>query len=172
MTAALNIPVIETERLVLRGPRESDFEAHAAFMSSDRSQFVGGPQDRWNSWKGLLGQYGHWALRGYGFWTISDHATEVPLGKCGFIYNDGWSEPELGWHIYASAEGKSIAFEAVSAARAHGVTMGLDGVISYIDPANTRSLRLAERLGARFERKGEVIGHPCHIYRHPKTEAA
>lgn len=171
--AALQIPLVETDRLILRGPREEDFEAHVAFMASDRSHFVGGPQDRWNSWKGLLGQFGHWALRGYGFWTIADRASDAPLGKCGFLYNDGWSEPELGWHVYAEAEGKGIAFEAVTAARAYGAkAFGLDGTISHIAPDNTRSRRLAERLGATYERDGEIVDTACHIYRHPKVGGA
>ncbi|WP_146346195.1 GNAT family N-acetyltransferase [Falsiphaeobacter marinintestinus] len=166
----LPIPVIETERLLLRGPREDDFEAHATFMASDRSGFVGGPQDRWGSWRGLLGQFGHWALRGFGFWTVTARKTGEPLGKTGFIDNDGWDETELGWHVYEQAEGKGIAFEAVQAVRAYGAEKrGLDGVISYIDPANTRSVKLAERLGATFERTGEVVGKPCHVYRHPKV---
>lgn len=164
----LPIPVIETERLVLRGPREADFEAHVAFMASARARYVGGPQDRYSCWKGLLAQYGHWVLRGYGFWMIADRQTDAPLGKCGFINNDGWDEPELGWHVYEQAEGKGIASEAVIAARAYGAAeFGLDGVISYIAPANDRSIRMAERLGAVFERDGTLLGKICKVYRHP-----
>ncbi|AAV96485.1 GNAT family N-acetyltransferase [Ruegeria pomeroyi] len=169
----LSIPVIETERLILRGPRESDFEAFAAFGASDRSRFVGGPFPRFRSWGGFLATYGHWALRGYGMWMVEERATGATAGRIGFIFNDGWDEPELGWHIFDGFEGKGYAYQAASAARAHGAQhFGLDGVISYIDPANTRSLRLAERLGAQYERDGEVAGHPCQVWRHPHQGAA
>ena len=38
---SLAIPVLETERLVLREPREADFPAMLAFNDSPRSGFVG-----------------------------------------------------------------------------------------------------------------------------------
>ncbi|NDW45267.1 GNAT family N-acetyltransferase [Ruegeria sp. PrR005] len=169
----LSIPVIETENLILRGPRESDFEAFAAFGASERSRFVGGPFPRFRSWGGFLATYGHWALRGYGMWMVEERATGATAGRIGFIFNDGWDEPELGWHIFDGFEGKGYAYQAAHAARAHGAQhFGLDGVISYIDPANTRSLRLAERLGAQYERDGEVAGHPCQVWRHPQQGTA
>ncbi|MDK3020271.1 GNAT family N-acetyltransferase [Pseudodonghicola flavimaris] len=169
---SLPIPVIETDRLVLRGPVESDFDAHAALMASERSRFIGGPQDRAIAWRGFSGSIGHWVLRGYGMWVIADKADDTPLGRVGFINADGWDEPELGWHLYESAEGQGVAHEAALAARAYGAAQfGLDGVISYIDPANLRSQALAARLGAEIERDGEVMGHACQVWRHPKQEA-
>lgn len=165
----LPIPVIETDRLILRAPAAADLEAHVTFMASDRSRFVGGPQDRWPACKGFASGLGHWVLKGFGFWTIADKATDDALGKTGFIDADGWDEPELGWQLYEQAEGKGIAFEAVTAARAFGAQhFGLDGVISYLNPANTRTVALAERLGARFERDGELLGIDCQVWRHPK----
>ena len=65
------------------------------------------------------------------------------------IFNDGWDEPELGWHIYDGFEGKGYAYQATIAARRYSARhFGLDRVISYIDPENTRSVALAERLDA------------------------
>ena len=173
MTATLSIPVIETERLILRGPRESDFEAFATCSASDRALFVGGPYTRQRSWVSFLAQYGHWALRGYGMWMLEDRATGGIAGRVGIIRNDGWDEPELGWHIYDGFEGKGLAYEAAHAARAHAANhLGLDRVISYIVPDNTRSAALAQRLGATIERDGEVSGHPCHVWRHPSAKGA
>lgn len=173
MTQPLNIPVIETDRLILRGPCEDDFEAFAEFGASDRSKFVGGPYTRHRSWGGFLATYGHWALRGYGMWMVQDRASGDTAGRIGMIFNDGWDEPELGWHIFDGFEGRGLAYEGAKAARDHAAAhQGLDGVISYIDPDNTRSVALAKRLGAFRESDGMVAGHPCHIYRHPKAEAA
>ena len=167
----LQIPVVETERLILRGPREADFEAIAAFGTSARSKWVGGPYPRRLSWRAFLGGYGHWALRGYGMWMIEDRASGATAGRVGMIFNDGWDEPELGWHLFDGFEGKGLAHEAALAARAYAAAhQGLDGVISYIMPENTRSIALAERLGATYERVGAVADHPCHVYRHPRQE--
>lgn len=169
----LDIPMIETDRLILRGPRESDFDAFAEFSASDRARFVGGPYPRHRAWGGFLATYGHWALRGYGMWMLEERSSGKTAGRIGFIFNESWDEPELGWHVYDPFEGKGIAFEAASAARAFGVAhFGLDGVISYIDPENARSIALADRLGAAYERDGTVAGHPCHVYRHPRQEVA
>ncbi|MQQ08625.1 GNAT family N-acetyltransferase [Epibacterium sp. SM1979] len=169
----LPIPELETQRLVLRAPRKKDFAAHVEFMASDRAKYVGGPQDRPDAWRGYCSGIGHWVLRGYGMWMIADKKDDTPLGRVGFIYHEGWDEPELGWHLYVHAEGKGIAFEATRAARAFGAQeYKLDGVISYIAPLNTRSIALATRLGARFERDGELLGKVCQVWRHPAEGSA
>ncbi len=168
MNLAPHAPTIDTSDLVLRGYVESDFEAFAAFGASERARFVGGPQDRWDSWRAFLAGVGHWALRGFGMWMVEHRETGRVAGRVGHIFNDGWDEPELAWHIYDDFEGKGLAYQATLAARAHAArNFGLDQVISYIDPANARSVALAKRLGATFERDGVLLGKPCHIYRHP-----
>lgn len=172
-TLSVHIPVIETERLILREPRMEDFEAHVAFATSDRSRFVGGPFDRWGAWRGFSSALGHWLLYGCGFWMLEDKATGKPAGRVGVIKPDGWPEPELGWHVYEGFEGKGIAFEAAIAARAYAQNlMGFTPLISQIDHENTRSRALAERMGATVEREGEILGQPCLIYRHRKGGAA
>ncbi len=168
---SVEIPTVETDRLILREARESDLEALANFMMSERSYFVGGPLDRSNSWRLISGSLGHWLLRGYGMWYIHHKADDRVIGACGFIFREGWDEPELSWNVHDGYEGKGIAFEAASAARAYGAKhFDLDGVISYLDPSNTRSINLAKRLGAKYERDGGMPGTPMvQIYRHPTT---
>jgi len=166
---AFDIPTLRTDRLILRANRESDLDAVAAFMASDRSHIIGGPRDRVDCWKMIAGNLGHWALRGYGFWTMEDAASGQPAGGVGFVFREGWEEPELGWHVYGGFEGQGLAFEAACAARDHGAAhFGLNGVVSNIDPKNARSRALAERMGARVEREGTLLGHPCLVYRHPE----
>lgn len=167
----VDIPVIETERLILRAPRHEDLDAVADFMASPRSRFVGGPVNRTVAWRQNCVVVGHWVLRGYGMWTVEDRQSGKTAGRVGFIFHDGWPEPELGWHIYNGFEGQGIAFEAAKAARQAGPSFGLDGVISLIDAENTRSLALADRLGARFEREAKIGDDPMLIYRHPKEAA-
>jgi len=163
------VPTLETENLILRAPQESDLDAMAAFMQSERSHWIGGPKNRFETWRGLLSILGHWALRGYGLWHIEEKSSGKSIGTVGILKHDGWDEPELGWHVYDGFEGKGYAFEAAFAARAYAAQkFGLDGVISHIDPTNTRSVALAKRLGATYERDGQVLGHACHNYRHPK----
>ena len=169
----VNIPTIETDRLILRAPLESDLDALETFYASERSHRVGGPLDRVGCWRLIAFNFGHWLMRGFGMWHIHHKSDDRMIGACGFIFREGWDEPELGWNVHNGYEGQSIAFEAASAARSFGTEhFDLDGVISYLDPANTRSVALAKRLGATFERKGTFLGHNVDIYRHPKQGAA
>lgn len=171
MTLALNIPTLTTGRLTLRAPRESDLEAMAAFGASDRNLFVGGPMDRWQVWRGLLANIGHWALRGYGFWSVDTKGGDF-VGRVGVIFHDGWPEPELAWHLFDGFEGKGYAWEAAAAARRHAYdVLSMGPLISMVDPANVRSVALAGKLGATFERADPGQINPFHVYRHPGPEA-
>ena len=168
------IPTLETDRLILRAPSESDLDAEVAFYASDRSAYVGGPLPREQVWRMLAAFLGHWSMRGYGFWGIDDKETGEYLGRAGLWFPEGWPEREIGWALMAGAEGRGIALEAATMARNHAYgTLGWDSAISLIAPGNDRSVALAERLGARFDyeyvhpRFGKTL-----VYRHPKREAA
>lgn len=169
-TFPLPIPVLTTARLTLRAPVEADFPAMLAFNDSPRSSFVGGGRDRQWVWRGLLANIGHWALRGYGFYSVDTTAGDF-IGRVGVIYHDGWEEPELAWHLYDGFEGQGYAMEAALAARAdYHARVTTQPPISYIDVTNTRSEALALRLGATRERTlNDDRGHD-HVYRHPAPQ--
>lgn len=167
------IPTLNTERLILRAPCEADFDAECAFYASPRAEYVGGQLSREQVWRMLACFVGHWAFRGYGFWGIEDRETGAYLGRAGLWFPEGWPEPEIGWTLMAEAEGRGIAFEAALAARAHAYdTLGWTTAISLIAPENTRSIALAERLGAVLDREWvhDRFGRTL-IYRHPAPEA-
>lgn len=172
---SIPVPRLETERLVLRGPLASDWDALRAFsMDPERMHFIGGAVTRdYDVWRGMTAMVGHWIWNGYGLWTLEDKITGQPAGRVGILDNVEWPEPELAWHLFAGFEGKGLAQEAAMVIRAYAAdTLGLDGLISPIDAANTRSRALAERLGATVEREGELLGKPCLIYRHPSLKEA
>ncbi|WP_370399222.1 GNAT family N-acetyltransferase [Sulfitobacter sp. JB4-11] len=173
MTTRLTIPTIETENLRLRCPELDDFEAFAAFRLSDRSEHVGGPCTRTQAFDKLSEIIGHWHLRGYGRWMVADKATDKALGVVGPFYPDDWPEPEIAWSVFAGAEGRGVAFEASVAARRFAYdTLGWPTAISCISPGNTRSVALAERLGAvREDDFTTVDGLHLQVYRHPAPEA-
>ena len=85
-----------------------------------------------------------------------------------------WPEREIGWSVYDPAiEGTGIAREAAEAVRAWAyTTLGWTTAVSYIDPDNAASIRLAERLGCTLDEAAEKPeGEPCLVYRHPAPEA-
>ncbi|MDJ0628202.1 MAG: GNAT family N-acetyltransferase [Rhodobacter sp.] len=167
------IPVIETERLVLRGPTEADFPPLAAFYASDRSKFVGGPMTPEQTWRALASEVGHWALKGYGRWAVEIAATAEFIGLIGLWNPQGWPEEELGWDLMNGFEGKGYATEAALAARSFAYdTLGWPAVMSLIKPENVKSIALAERMGAAYERDFTHERHgPMGIWRHPGPEA-
>lgn len=168
------IPVLTTPRLTLRAPRLGDFDAYAAFRASDRAAFVGGPDPRARAWSQFAAIAGQWALRGYGRWLVADRATDAPLGVVGLHHPDDWPEPELAWSLFAAGEGRGLAGEAATAARDHAYrVLGWTTIVSFVDPANRRSARLAERLGCRSDGvfRHDTLGEMA-IQRHPGPEAA
>ncbi len=174
MNVDFRIPELETARLRLRLPRMDDLPAHAEFRASPRSKGVGGPSDHAASFEHLAGIIGQWRLRGYGRWMVADKETDEPYGIVGVYHPEDWPEPEIGWSIYANAEGRGIAHEAALATR-HYVynTLGWDRVVSLIMDDNDRSIRLAERLGCR---RTDVFEHPefgkLNIWVHPARGAS
>ena len=170
MIALTGIPVIETDRLRLRGPRAADFEPWAAFMATDRARFVGGPAGRATSWRGFCHLTGHWLHRGFSMFILADKATDAAMGMAGPWFPEGWPEPEIGWSIWdAAAEGRGLAQEAALAARRFAYdSLGWTTAISLIAEGNDRSAALALRLGAVEEGRfvHETFG-PSRIFRHP-----
>ncbi|MBC7143307.1 MAG: GNAT family N-acetyltransferase [Rhodobacteraceae bacterium] len=166
----MTAPTLQTERLTLRAPRLADFERWAEFFASDRSRHERGPLDRIEGYKTWAADVALWTLRGYGPFGLDDRATGDYLGEVGIYQPEGYPGPELGWFVVPEAEGKGYAAEA---ARAHAFRdLGWTTAVSYIDPANARSIALAERLGAIRDEKAAHPGDtPCLVYRHRAPEA-
>ena len=64
-------PVLETERLILRVPRLSDFEAYAAMgQDEENMRFIGGAAPRSVAWRKFLQMPGAWLLQGFAMFTV------------------------------------------------------------------------------------------------------
>ncbi|MDR9485675.1 MULTISPECIES: GNAT family N-acetyltransferase [Sediminimonas] len=163
-----SIPVIETQRLVLRGPEPQDYPNFKATFSSYRSRFMGGPLNDYEAWMLYAAEIGHWQIRGYGMWMIHDRDTDKTLGMAGGWFPAKWPEPEIAWIIWPEVAGHGYALEATHAARDYFYdTLGWSGAVSYIDPKNLDSIRLAERLGAVKDAAAPSIDGHDAVYRHP-----
>ncbi|MBV8536674.1 MAG: GNAT family N-acetyltransferase [Alphaproteobacteria bacterium] len=151
-------PVLETQRLRLRGWRESDFDPYARMMAdADVARFIGGAMARNDAWRSMATIIGHWAVRGYGFWVVERKTDGAFLGRIGLWQPEGWPGVEVGWGLDRPYWGQGYASEAAHAAFDHGFrTLPVARLISLIDPKNTPSQRVAERLG-------EVKGAPATI---------
>jgi RimJ/RimL family protein N-acetyltransferase len=172
VSAALAIPELETERLLLRAFRGDDLDAFAEFCASESlTRFVGGTSDRRGTWGRIAAYLGHWTLHGYGHWAIEDKISGRFVGYSGLWNPEGWPEPELIWGLMADAHGRGFATEAARRAREYAYRdLGWRTVASFIAPENLPSQRVARRLGARLERDLQLFATTVGLYRHPGPE--
>lgn len=175
MIALSGVPVLTTERLVLRAPQAGDWPAFDAMLASDRGQFIRtGDYDLSNTWRGFCHLIGHWAVRGFGMFVWQAKSDPTPLGMTGPWFPETWPEREIGWSVWnPAAEGKGLAHEAAFAARDWAYrALGWTTAVSYVAEGNARSRALALRLGAVVDTAAQSIGTPpCLVFRHPAPEA-
>ena len=162
------VPSLDIPNLRLRQFAEADLDDYAALCAdAEVMRYLGdrGPLSRDDAWRQLAMLIGHWTLRGYGMWAVEELGSGAFVGRVGLHYPEGWPEPELGWALARRYWGRGYAFEAATAAlRIAFVTLGWPRAVSLIAPSNLRSIRLAERLGERFERNLVVRGHEVSLY--------
>jgi RimJ/RimL family protein N-acetyltransferase len=158
---------IETERLVLRTFRESDTDAYAEMVGdAEVMRFLGGKvMSRQEAWRNMAMVLGHWGLRGYGFWAVEERESGEMIGRVGCWRPEGWPALEVGWTLRRAYWGRGYATEAARASLEHAFdALGETHVVSLIDPNNSASIRVAERLGERPEGEWEVFGIKVLIY--------
>lgn len=165
--APIEAPILTTERLLLRMLQHSDFEEYAAIhMDAEVTRFTMRKQlDRIESWRHMATIVGHWHLRGFGMWGVFERETGRLAGRVGFHQPEGWPDFELGWTIGREFWGKGYAPEAARRCLAFAFTeMQRDHVISLIDPENTSSIRVAEKIGETLEGDFQLGEHRLLVY--------
>ncbi len=157
MTGSAQAPRIETERLVLRETRATDFHACARLWADERVvRHIGGqPSTPTASWARMLRFPGLWALLGYGYWTLETKAGDF-VGQVGLadfkrdVTVDIDGVPEGGWVLSPDHHGKGYATEAMTAVLDWADThLDAPRTCCLIDPDNAASIRVAEKLGYR-----------------------
>ena len=160
--------VLETERLRLRGFRNDDLDTYAAICADPEvMQYIGtgATLNRTDTWRSMANILGHWQLLGYGMFAIESKATGELMGRAGFLDPPGWPGFEVGWLLGRSHWGHGYALEAAIASRDYAfASLGREKIISLIRPGNTRSVRVAERLGEKLVGEVEVLGSKALIY--------
>jgi len=166
---------IETDRLLMRQWRQTDFDIYAGYYESEETaRYVGGQMTRDKAWRHMSAIVGHWVLKGFGLWAVEEKASGDLIGCIGLWEPEGWPELEVGYWLLNSAHGKGYATEAAVQARDYAYTeLGAKTLVSYIDPRNESSKRVAERMGAWLEDTIELLDFGPHcVYRHPGPEGS
>lgn len=169
----IKIPIIETERLILRAACEDDFSPYRDFYAdAEASAFYGGPLDAGAAWRKFAADLGHWQLHGYGMWTLEVKSARQMVGGCGIVLPYGWPHRELTWWIAPAGRRKGLAFEASNAVLLHAYDeWRWDRVLTYMDDENDPARRLALKLGGKvIERTDFPDGRQRDIYILPRPK--
>jgi RimJ/RimL family protein N-acetyltransferase len=144
--------VIETERLLLRGWQPSD-EAPFAALNADPevARYLSGPLRRDESDELLARIRGHWQQHGFGLYAVEVKESGAFIGFVGLaipsFLPDLLPAVEVGWRLARGHWGNGYATEGARASLRYGFEeLELRQIVSIIDPRNTASVRVAERL--------------------------
>jgi RimJ/RimL family protein N-acetyltransferase/catechol 2,3-dioxygenase-like lactoylglutathione lyase family enzyme len=144
------VPVLRTERLVLRGIERADVEAVVkVFADPETSRYFAADfSDPLQAREMIEKRLACDGLEGLGHWVIELDGTIVGVGHL----RPSWELPgdvaEIGYYVDSAYGGKGLATEAAAALLGHGLsTLGLPAVWALIHESNVASLKLAQRLG-------------------------
>ncbi len=143
-------PTLHTQRLTLRAPVMADYPAYAAFVTSHRTQYMGGPHEAATAWSWFCNDTAQWALLGMGGLTVLREGLQI--GQVAVCHGPLFPEPELGWFLFDGFEGQGFATEAARALLDWATgPRGLQTLVSYIDARNPASAGVARRLGGTLD---------------------
>ena len=159
--------ILETTRLRLRELTTTDLDFVAAMMAdAEVARAYGRRFSRPDAAVWLDHQLERYRVDGHGLWLVLDRQAGTPMGQVGLMLQDvdGEEMPEVGWLLHRPFWGGGDATEAAAATRdAAFARWGYEAVISLIRPENTRSQRVAQRIGmrpgrvAQFEEFEQVV---------------
>jgi RimJ/RimL family protein N-acetyltransferase len=177
--SATEVPILETERLRMRGHRLGDFDDCAAMWADPLvTRFIGGkPLSEEEAWARFLRYAGHWWLLGFGYWVAEEKTTGKFAGEVGFADYKREMEPslkgvpEIGWVFASAAHGRGFATEAVRVAVQWGdVHFERARTACIIAGDNLASIRVAEKCGYRQSGVATYKGRSTLMFvREPKA---
>jgi RimJ/RimL family protein N-acetyltransferase len=174
------IPALETERLILREFRLTDFAFHNAIWADPRTTRYFGTytHDEEMCWLRFQRNFGQWQMFGHGNWGVEDKASGRYIGVVGFFnarraidvaYRDA---PEAGWGIDPDFHGRGLASEALTAALAWAdAHIDVPQTWCMIAPQNLISQKTAARFGYRPAADAHYKGDSVLTFLRPRGGA-
>ncbi len=170
--------IAEAERLFLRNFHSADLEAMAVvFGDPEVMRFGRGPQPKeWvRDWlrRCLEDYHQKW---GFGLWAVVSKAERLVIGFCGLTHYDdlgGQPEIEIGYRLARAFWGRGLATEAAQAVRDYAFEiLVLPRLVAIIDPQNTASIHVAQKVGLRYEKEVNFRGKLQNLYALDRAETA
>lgn len=172
-------PRLTTPRLVLRRWKDADRVPLAAINADPKvSEYLPSPLTREESDAFLDRSEAHFVAHGFGLWAVEyavvGDADEGVLAGCVGLNVPGFEAHftpcvEIGWRLAPMFWGRGLAVEAAQAALEFGFDrIGLEEIVAFTVPGNTRSRTVMERLGMTHD-PSDDFEHPslpdCHPLR-------
>lgn len=168
----MSLPLLQTERLILRPWEERDRAPFAA-LNADSATMEHFPAvlTRAESDAHIDRARAHFERHGFSFCAVEHRESGAFIGQVGLAHVS-FEAPftpavEIGWRVAREFWGLGYAPEAAAAALAHGFgTLGLREIVAFTIPVNRRSRRVMEKLGMThdprddFEHPRVAPGHP------------
>ena len=162
------MPILETERLILRPFREDDVDLMSELMANpDFMRFSLGVYSRKQTAafvEKIIGWQGDCLPSQFALITRSNGTF---VGYCGFFHQvvDEIEEIEIGYRLHPAHWNQGLATEAATAVRDHAFRdLRLPRVISLIHPDNIASRRVAEKIGLTHEKETVFRGFPTILF--------
>lgn len=177
----IEVPVLETGRLRLRGHRLEDFEPCAAMSAHPIviRHTTGRALPPEEAWAKLLRNAGLWLLLGYGYWAVEEKATGEFVGQLGFADFKRDIEPplkgipEIGWILAPHVHGRGYATEAARVAITWADEhLGAQRTACVIHTGNDASIRVAEKCGYREFQRTQYKDHEVVMFERLRGEGA
>jgi len=106
-----------------------------------------------------------WATHGLGQWVICLPENDEVMGFCGFRGSEADTPPELLYGLSPTRWGQGLATEAARTVLTYAFNLlGVAQVWAATDPPNVASIRVMERLGMQFDRRGPLNGLDTVFY--------
>jgi RimJ/RimL family protein N-acetyltransferase len=156
---------IETERLILRPLASSDLqEVLALYREPAVIEFLG-PASPAGARERLARCERGWREHGHDHLAMIERSSGGFLGRVGLRHWPQFGETEVGWAMFGDAQGRGYATEAARACLTWGfANFPLPYITAMIRPDNSRSLRVAQRLGMRAIRDDVLYGSPVIVF--------
>lgn len=160
--------ILETERLYLRQYRKEDIHTlYSIFSDAETMEYYPAPFNLEQTQNWVKKNQERYQEDGYGLWGVCLKKTNELIGDCGLVKQivDGRTEVEIGYHINKKYWLNGFATEAAKGCKEYGFyQLGLNKLISIIDPRNVPSIRVADKIGFTKEKESFIFDKNHYIY--------
>lgn len=164
------VQVIETSRLLLRRPEQTDAVVLSDLWRDEQvQQFMGGVLSQHEADVRAADVLQSWNDHKAGLWAVCKRENNKPLGLCGLGIFE--AEIEIIYKFFPIYWGRGYATEAVKASLAYGFQiLQIDRIIGVTQEANYASRHILEKIGMHHVHDLWKWGAPQRVYALTRVE--